>query len=1527
MPRFFALVRRGRRSAARSPFVALAVIVAVFAQPLAALPAPTPHPSDRGAWANMVRGAHAGNASATVNPKKKNTTTFTAQNLGTQAVTVNFVATACSGMLKAGSCSASPATRAMNPGDEVTVTATFTGGLASGTGTLTIAAKNASTGLQLAASSVTVTVTGAGNPPTVNTAYHTGDRIDTGLCLADCFETTFGYSTPAYISRDVPRSVSLLYRSGQAKPYGRLMLDVYPAQSGPTSFQLQLQNPNGANITFTNGSQSLYFIRDTLRGTRIAAEFDASTIVTSAGLYTAYVTAFQGSTQVGVTAVPLRIIVINDRTSEYGAGVELVGVQRIYTGQTGGVLVTDGTGSASFFAGSCTPPVTCTFTPPAGDFSVLSTGGSTYKRTYKDGTVVTFNSTGLETSAADRFGNTTSYAWVYNGDAGRYVLSTITDPATQPTSFIWRNSGNANGWKVGTLGAITAPGNRMSNFGVNAANDLQVAQDPDGGWFASLGYDTQHRLTIVHDKKQGVWDYAYAYGKTPSYVDAPSVVLATQGSQRPRTQVREPYAGLYLAAIAGSGATLSTAIPVPTFDIRAAITDPRGISTFYSLNRFGSPQKTYAPLIPADSVEYIQSTGQVIRTISPTGHEVRYVWSGSQLTVVNDVTLGKVDSLWYKPVFDLPAVIRGASGAQYFWYDSLKSGWPLMQTRQSEFTNDPAVTHYADPSGRDTAVADQLGHRTSYRYATSGFRNLDTVRTLNTQLTTFTHDAYGRTVSSKNPYGVIASTGYDVLNRVTWSTATSAHDTTFFWYDALDADTLTQDAKGQKYTSVRNALGWVVKQIDPANHADSSEYDVGGQVVHAKSRANREVTFLYDSAGRVTRQSNLAGTDAIVYSYDPAGKWVATQSIVANVVVSTDTIATADQAHADTVKTYRPGVGSWRLVHTFNSSDPGLSNTNLYSPVTATTPATYTYYTYDALKRLSRIRTPLDTTTFAYNDENLLVADTLRSGLVETRDYTPNHQLSNRSYVGASVVDSVLGRWYGSDSLARVIQRGDTTRFYQTFAYDSAGRLNSWLKKARGNTPNCVNTDGYGYVCSGTLDTTKLLVLPTYDKVGNPSDLGATLDAGNRLRVFNGATMAYDPDGFMVKRQTSTTADSLVCDDFGRLVSVIRTVPSSSTTTFTYDGFGRRIKKVVTGTGATTVQYLWDGDQILLEMDANGTTTQTYAYYPGVDQPRSVAVSNVTYFMSTEADGSINGVVRKSDKSIVAQYAYTPWGELEQDANFVVGGVRVNGLRWKGLSYDQETGLYYVRARYYDPRTRRFLSEDPIGLDGGINEYAFVGGDPINSSDPSGLLPDVQYLPGVNTTAQWGFIGCWGRVYTSSSEASEPFLNYAQTQCPSEPSISGPQGYGPSAGTRPQAPSAPTSSHPIRDKILSEECGRAALGLAFAGTMDALTWGHSGILGAFAKGDMVKAAYIVGENAFTAARGLRVKNIAGTSISGNTAAVLTRPMAAWMFTGSQTGIASAISGSLPTLREFAIGAFVPFGGTALALRDVWRGCH
>jgi RHS repeat-associated protein len=238
-------------------------------------------------------------------------------------------------------------------------------------------------------------------------------------------------------------------------------------------------------------------------------------------------------------------------------------------------------------------------------------------------------------------------------------------------------------------------------------------------------------------------------------------------------------------------------------------------------------------------------------------------------------------------------------------------------------------------------------------------------------------------------------------------------------------------------------------------------------------------------------------------------------------------------------------------------------------------------------------------------------------------------------------------------------------------------------------------------------------------------------------------------------------------------------------TTFAYDGFGRRIRKTSAVVG--TLEYLWDGDQIIAEVDGGGSraVVQTYTYYPGIDQPRSVTTGGETYFMSTEPDGTINGLIRKSDRAVVAQFTYTPWGELETASQSV--NPAINRLRWKGLPYDPESGFYYMRARYYDPKIRRFISEDPIGLSGGINAYAFAGGDPVNGSDPSGLEPQGN-----------GYTGCWELDQTITWTKTEYTVNaWRPVPCgpfgPYGPSLSRPR-WEPRSGAPFTAPTGQTTA-------------------------------------------------------------------------------------------------------------------------------------
>ena len=235
----------------------------------------------------------------------------------------------------------------------------------------------------------------------------------------------------------------------------------------------------------------------------------------------------------------------------------------------------------------------------------------------------------------------------------------------------------------------------------------------------------------------------------------------------------------------------------------------------------------------------------------------------------------------------------------------------------------------------------------------------------------------------------------------------------------------------------------------------------------------------------------------------------------------------------------------------------------------------------------------------------------------------------------------------------------------------------------------------------------------SYDAVGNRTDLGATVAAGNRLTAFNGYTLAYDEDGNLASKNGNGTSQTFAWNAFGQLDAV---TTNGSTTTFGYDGLGRRVRKTVNG---VMTRYLHDGDNLVVQTDGAGTRQLEFSYYAGVDHPHSVrqsATGNL-YYYATSQPGHVTALVNRYDQ-VVNRYEYAPFGGAISTTEQVS-----QPFRFAGRELDTETGLYYNRARYYDPALARFISEDPIGLAGGVNQYAYAGNDPINATDPFGLDP------------------------------------------------------------------------------------------------------------------------------------------------------------------------------------------------------------
>jgi len=137
-------------------------------------------------------------------------------------------------------------------------------------------------------------------------------------------------------------------------------------------------------------------------------------------------------------------------------------------------------------------------------------------------------------------------------------------------------------------------------------------------------------------------------------------------------------------------------------------------------------------------------------------------------------------------------------------------------------------------------------------------------------------------------------------------------------------------------------------------------------------------------------------------------------------------------------------------------------------------------------------------------------------------------------------------------------------------------------------------------------------------------------------------------------------------------------------------------------------------------VDTLGNLVAGYTYYPGTDnfatQLRHDRADSTYYYL---ADYSRN-VVALLARTGAGNTVDTSTGMSRLGICRATTQLDPNSMRFAGREYDDETQLYYDRARYLDPALGRFVSEDPIGLDGGVNLYAFVGNDPINGWDPSG---------------------------------------------------------------------------------------------------------------------------------------------------------------------------------------------------------------
>ena len=176
------------------------------------------------------------------------------------------------------------------------------------------------------------------------------------------------------------------------------------------------------------------------------------------------------------------------------------------------------------------------------------------------------------------------------------------------------------------------------------------------------------------------------------------------------------------------------------------------------------------------------------------------------------------------------------------------------------------------------------------------------------------------------------------------------------------------------------------------------------------------------------------------------------------------------------------------------------------------------------------------------------------------------------------------------------------------------------------------------------------------------------------------------------------------------------------------------MKKDVDG---TVTSYIYDMEDIRFETDGVGAITAEYTHGSGIDEPLAMRRAGQNYYYHVNGLGSVTALT-DSTKIVVQSYVYDSFGQIISQT----GSIQ-NPYTYTGREYDEETGMYYYRARYYDANMGRFINEDPIGFLGGdVNLYAYVGNNPVNWIDPLGLCTSgVYYVSGVEYGGFLFFVG------------------------------------------------------------------------------------------------------------------------------------------------------------------------------------------
>ncbi|WP_432419261.1 DNRLRE domain-containing protein [Geobacillus icigianus] len=545
----------------------------------------------------------------------------------------------------------------------------------------------------------------------------------------------------------------------------------------------------------------------------------------------------------------------------------------------------------------------------------------------------------------------------------------------------------------------------------------------------------------------------------------------------------------------------------------------------------------------------------------------------------------------------------------------------------------------------------------------------------------------------------------------------------------------TSGGQSQTFAYSYDATGKLIKTVGPLNDVTTNEYDANGNKIKTVLPKGNTIQWTYDGTERV-KTISYNNVPYYEFSYDKNGNELSVQYLKDG----TTKTRTFDQANRLVELSDRGGLQKWLYPTTsdklqqFMFSHGSFSQTinyqyNKLDQNTVVQDGTYTYrFDYDERGNVRTFTTGNRAgSTFTYDDRGLVESVSVGTAdgteiLSETYRYDEN---GNRTKVESPTGETTVYRYDALDQLVEE-QLPDGTKI--EYAYDGFG-----------NRKQIVKT-----------------------KDGQSTTTNADYNAANQLIRFGTETITYDANG----NRLEDGKYQYEWNEADQLVSITRKGESTPFVTYKYDEDGRRIQKNVNGV-VTNYHYQGDSLNVLYETDASGNVVRSYIYGEN-GQLLAMKKGTATYFYHYNVHGDVIALTDEQG-NIVARYQYDAWGNILSQSGALADE---NPYRYAGYQYDQETGFYYLIARYYHPEHGVFLSMDPDPGDTDDiltqNGYAYANNNPVMLVDPDGKFAyavGLYFVPGVGqvmligTAAVVGAYGAWylgKKVKSLTSKGSLP---------------------------------------------------------------------------------------------------------------------------------------------------------------------------